>query len=207
MQTTNILNLLREKEVKLQREIAKAIMSIVGAKSLSRELIKSRYGNVYTGAKQYLRLIKASNSESNFAAKEDECEKKETEEKTDGHSFTCPNPKCEKPFASPITVQNLTHPNKTPYYACPYCLTEIRETSENQPRTHRRSKTELSITQPVQTKPAQEPYSQKCAYHFGYLGKRSKDEKIPDECMICEKLIDCTANTNERSEYDLVLAT
>jgi hypothetical protein len=209
MQTTNILNLLREKEIKLQREITKAITSIAVAKSLSRILIKFHYDDAYKGLRQYLRLIKASNSGSNFATKEEAYEKKKTNEKTNSQKFTCPNPKCERTFSSPITVQNLTEPNRAPYYACPYCLTEMGETSENQLKAHRtgRSETERLKTQPVEAEPPQEPPSHKCPYHFGYLSKRSKEEKIPDECMICEKLIDCMANSDKRSEYDLVLAT
>jgi len=209
MQTTNILNLLREKEIKLQREITKAITSIAEVKSLSRELIKSRYDDAYKGVRRYFGLIRASNSESNFVAKEEAGENKKAHEKTNGQNFTCSNPKCERTFASPITVQNLTQSDRAPYYACPYCLTEIGETSENQLKTNgtRRSEPEQSKTRSVETEPAHEPSSQKCAYNFGYLSKRLKEEKIPDECMVCEKLIDCMANLNKRNECDIVLAT
>lgn len=31
----------------------------------------------------------------------------------------------------------------------------------------------------------------KCSHHFRYLNKRSKKEKMPEGCMVCEKLIDC----------------
>jgi len=209
MQTTNILNLLREKEIKLQREITKAITSIAEVKSLSRELIKSRYDDAYKGIRRYFGLTKASNSESNFVAKEEAGGNKKTDGKTNGQNFTCSNPNCERTFASPITVQNLTQPDRPTYYACPYCLAEIGETSENLLETNgtKRSEPERSKTQSMEAEPAQEPSSQKCAYHFGYLSKRSKEEKIPDECMVCEKLIDCMANLNKRSENDLVLAT
>jgi hypothetical protein len=32
---------------------------------------------------------------------------------------------------------------------------------------------------------------QGCIHHFGYLSKRSKKEKIPEECMICESIVQC----------------
>ena len=31
----------------------------------------------------------------------------------------------------------------------------------------------------------------KCSHHFGYLNQRSKGEEIPEECIICERLIGC----------------
>jgi hypothetical protein len=35
------------------------------------------------------------------------------------------------------------------------------------------------------------PKVQGCIHHFGYLSKRSKKEKIPEECMICENIVQC----------------
>jgi hypothetical protein len=43
-----------------------------------------------------------------------------------------------------------------------------------------------------QEKP-QQPFSEKqgCLHYFGYLGERSKKEKIPETCIICEKIVRC----------------
>ncbi len=30
-----------------------------------------------------------------------------------------------------------------------------------------------------------------CAHHFGYLSKRSTKEKIPEECIVCENIVQC----------------
>jgi hypothetical protein len=35
------------------------------------------------------------------------------------------------------------------------------------------------------------PKAQKCAHQFGYLSKRSSKEKIPEECMMCENIVQC----------------
>jgi len=45
---------------------------------------------------------------------------------------------------------------------------------------------------PTEKKPSQ-PRSkvQECAHHFGYLSQRSKKEKIPEECMVCENIVQC----------------
>jgi hypothetical protein len=35
------------------------------------------------------------------------------------------------------------------------------------------------------------PKVQKCTHQFGYLSKRSAKEKIPEECMMCENIVQC----------------
>jgi hypothetical protein len=34
--------------------------------------------------------------------------------------------------------------------------------------------------------------SLKCPYHFGYLKKLPKDSPIPDECLSCPRMIECS---------------
>jgi hypothetical protein len=33
--------------------------------------------------------------------------------------------------------------------------------------------------------------SVKCTHFLGYLKKRSKEAPIPDECLTCDKMIEC----------------
>jgi len=47
--------------------------------------------------------------------------------------------------------------------------------------------TEQQIHQP-QTKTTES----KCSHYFGYLKNRDKSEELPEECLICEKLIQCS---------------
>jgi len=35
------------------------------------------------------------------------------------------------------------------------------------------------------------PKEQRCIHHLGYLSERSKKEKIPEECMVCENIVQC----------------
>jgi hypothetical protein len=35
----------------------------------------------------------------------------------------------------------------------------------------------------------------KCSHHFGYLSEIPPNETIPEECLLCPKLLDCTTNT------------
>ncbi len=38
-----------------------------------------------------------------------------------------------------------------------------------------------------------------CPYHFGYLNQRPKGEEIPEECITCEKSMDCMLSKLESS--------
>ena len=56
--------------------------------------------------------------------------------------------------------------------------------------------TEIKLKAPsvrdAEEKPAQAHSKvQGCAHYFGYLSKRSTKEKIPEECMICENIVQC----------------
>jgi hypothetical protein len=37
-----------------------------------------------------------------------------------------------------------------------------------------------------------------CGYHFGYLSERTSGEKIPEDCMVCEKMLDCMVTTAKK---------
>lgn len=114
-------------------------------------------------------------------------------------SFTCSNPGCERVFANPIIVQDLTLKNESSYSACPYCLTEIvietKSEVKEEKRTlkKKRAKIEEPITQPTILKPSEKSSvkENKCSYHFGYLSQRSRKEEISEECMTCEKIVQC----------------
>ncbi len=30
-----------------------------------------------------------------------------------------------------------------------------------------------------------------CRHHFGYLSERSKSEALPEECIVCPKIVQC----------------
>jgi len=124
---------------------------------------------------------------------------KKTKIETESQTFTCSNPECGKIFNNPIIVQDLSSKNNSSYYACPYCLTEIMiektlEVEEGkQKRKAKRTKIEQAKTHAIETKSTLQlsPEIHKCPHHFGYLSQRSKSENIPEECMICEKIVQC----------------
>ena len=111
----------------------------------------------------------------------------------------CSNPDCGIVFTEPIIVQDIGSENTPSYPACPFCLTEflVKKTRITKiiPKTATdESLTKKKIHRPKVEKPPQEVLldeKQECRYHFGYLGNRSKNEEIPDECMTCEKIVSC----------------
>ena len=46
---------------------------------------------------------------------------------------------------------------------------------------------------PVEKK---EKASSKCPHHFGYLADRPKSAPMPDECLTCEKMLECINKSN-----------
>lgn len=117
--------------------------------------------------------------------------------KTEDLSFTCPNPKCKRAFANPIIVQNLSSEDTASYYACPNCLTEIEETPKSDEKRQKpkgkKRRIERTKVQLAERKPAKKPSPEmhKCLHYFGYLSQRPRGEEILEECMICEKIIEC----------------
>lgn len=117
---------------------------------------------------------------------------------TESHEYTCSNPSCGKVFANPVKARNLAFDKAKPYEACPYCLTEIvleeppapieeKEDLEVREAERKSMGTHLHEERPA---PALAKV-QKCAYHFGYLSKRSTKEKIPEDCIVCVNIVKC----------------
>jgi hypothetical protein len=86
-----------------------------------------------------------------------------------------------------------------PYDACPYCLTQaipmgVSVAVEKEPQLEvdkMAPKVEaLSPTDDVRAKVSPKKV-QGCSRHFGYLSERSPKEKIPDNCMTCENIVQC----------------
>jgi hypothetical protein len=108
--------------------------------------------------------------------------------------FTCPNVACGLVFPKPLKVKNLSAQDSEVYDACPRCLTEITSAgaplvvgaklgAENDENVETASSTKKLKTQPQSVV--------HCSRHFGYLSERSKNETIPDECVICENIVKC----------------
>ncbi|MEM3700365.1 MAG: hypothetical protein QXL57_05815 [Candidatus Bathyarchaeia archaeon] len=100
-------------------------------------------------------------------------------------------------FTAPLKAENLNLKHAKSYNACPYCLTEITvEKSAPIIETSQKAEVELEVkAQEVIVKEKETlqapPKTQGCAHHFGYLSERKTKEKIPEECMMCENIVQC----------------
>ncbi len=108
-------------------------------------------------------------------------------------TFTCPNPSCKATCATPLKTLNLKKNPSEPYYACPYCLTEI-----NAPPLKSQEKA-LQPQKETATKSSGDPKLEgsvgdklsECQFHLGYLSERREKEQIPEDCLVCKSIVEC----------------
>jgi hypothetical protein len=110
--------------------------------------------------------------------------------------FTCPNSSCGLVFSKPVKVKNLGCEDSECYDACPRCLTAVTlEESvavvEAKPGALVEDSKEKEIVNDAEERKAKPLTAMHCAYHVGYLSERSRNEKIPEECMVCENIVKC----------------
>ncbi len=107
--------------------------------------------------------------------------------------LTCSNKSCGKVFDKPLIAVNLQKDSNAPYSACPYCLTEI-PTLATEIESKNSPETSIEISQP-EKKPAlnkeETSAESTCKHHLGYLKEKEQKQNIPDECILCAKVIDC----------------
>jgi len=106
-------------------------------------------------------------------------------------------------FTKPLRALNLQQDTEEPYYACPYCLTEIKpyekstvtyDEPEPEPEPFEPEETEPEIEETVphvEEKVEMPEAPSECLHHLGYLSERSSKEQIPDECMMCKDIVAC----------------
>src|SRR5208283_1691868 len=107
--------------------------------------------------------------------------------------LTCPNNECNKVITKPLTTLNLQQSSKKSYNACPYCLTEITENESKNPQT--KNVAEIDVLED-KTSQNLEKLSD-CKHYFGYMSEKEHKEQMPEECIMCSKIIECMAKEND----------
>lgn len=128
--------------------------------------------------------------------------------------ITCPNPKCHRKIGEPILLNNLSTTPVEHYYVCPYCFIKLDADVESDEKVTQESGSpshpalekllDMISAQPQKEEeekekeePTVKPPEKKgkgpsgCPHHFGYLASRAKDAPIPQECLICPKIVEC----------------
>ena len=95
----------------------------------------------------------------------------------------CPYKGCEKRFDKPTVLTDASTIPRKSFYACPHCMSKLDITTEN-----------MKI---VGVKPTEYPKvfdsPTKCIHYFGFVNTLlPKDAAIPDECLICSRILQCS---------------
>lgn len=93
----------------------------------------------------------------------------------------CPYNGCGKSFDKPAVLTDSSMVPRENYYACPYCNSKIDIVVEDMKIV----RVEATDYPKVFESPA------KCAHYFGFLNSIPEDAPIPDECLVCPKVIQC----------------
>jgi hypothetical protein len=88
---------------------------------------------------------------------------------------------CGGTFQKPILAKVSCNGQVQEYYACPHCMT----------RTNNERKDITISEEDVKEPSARLENNVECKHFFGYLKTRPKDASIPDECLTCNKMIEC----------------
>jgi len=99
-------------------------------------------------------------------------------------SITCD--RCGEKFETPILATVSFNGHSKKYYGCPRCLTDVKK----EDRKHNSIKENLVADRKVK-KSAANHETVTCKYEFGYLKSRPKDQPIPDECLTCNRMVEC----------------
>lgn len=93
----------------------------------------------------------------------------------------CPYDGCGKSFDKPTVLTDSSMVPRESYYACPHCNSKVNILVEG-----------MSIVRVKATEyPKVFESPAKCAHYFGFLNSIAKDASIPDECLVCPKVLQC----------------
>ena len=93
----------------------------------------------------------------------------------------CPYEGCEKAFEKPTMLTDSFSLPRQSYYACPHCMSKLDITLED-----------MKI---VSVKPTEYPKvfesPAKCAHFSRLLKPLPHDAPLPDDCLLCPKILQC----------------
>lgn len=125
----------------------------------------------------------------------------------------CSNPSCRSKFEEPILVNNLSATPTEQYRACPRCFTKLggeahlalenvlevmhesmrrrRDRAFKMNRLLRAQSLKKKEEPRVESPGKEEERPSLCLHSLGYLASRPENVSIPEECLICSKLLEC----------------
>jgi DNA-directed RNA polymerase subunit RPC12/RpoP len=98
--------------------------------------------------------------------------------------LACPYSRCGKRFEQPLVLTDFSKTPRETYYACPYCFSRVEIAFQRQGNLNSVS-VKTSENADVRT-------PEECSHYLGYLKILPQGDSIPDACLTCAKLIQCT---------------
>ncbi|MGB9959081.1 MAG: hypothetical protein ACPLKQ_00970 [Candidatus Bathyarchaeales archaeon] len=92
---------------------------------------------------------------------------------------------CGESFLKPILASVSSGDVLETYYACPRCLAKVKEI---EPPEHEEKEKTMQEPKSIESHAAK---SVECKHYLGYLKKRPKNTPISDECLTCDRMIEC----------------
>ena len=103
--------------------------------------------------------------------------------------YRCPNPKCQRKIENFILVHDHSKMPADIYYSCPYCLFKLDPTAT---QILKKEETFVKDKKELEKKCHEKENPPGCPKYLGYLSNHFKDNNIPQECLICLRILDCT---------------
>jgi len=93
----------------------------------------------------------------------------------------------------PVRLTVLSAEPEETYFACPFCFTKVEEAmaevvgsvAVEKPKSARERRKKEALESGVGARVGG------CSRHLGYLKGRAKNAAIPDECLVCPKILQC----------------
>jgi hypothetical protein len=93
----------------------------------------------------------------------------------------CPYTNCRKGFVKPLVLTDSSGILRETYYACPHCQSKLEITVEG-----------LHVIRIEESEDGEKvAVNVNCPHNFGYLKSLQGDAPIPDECLVCPKILQC----------------
>ena len=102
----------------------------------------------------------------------------------DSGKLRCPYHGCEKIFDKPTVLTDRSCVPRESYYACPHCMSKIDVVTQGIKVIDIKA---VDYPATVFESPA------KCAHYNGLLGQVGLSGPLPDECLVCPKILQCDA--------------
>jgi DNA-directed RNA polymerase subunit RPC12/RpoP len=95
--------------------------------------------------------------------------------------FFCPYEHCGKGFVKPLILTDSSEILRKTYYACPHCHSKLDIKVEDL-HVIRIEKCDGGERVPIKVN---------CLHNFGYLQTLGENDPIPDECLVCPRILRC----------------